>query len=87
MNQKKVTIYSTKICPFCIKAKMLFESKKIKFEEIDVSTDENLRISMVAKAGGRKTVPQIFIGEIHVGGYDDLHDLEKKGELQSLVFS
>ena len=81
----KVTIYTTPICPYCRMAKQLLERKSIVFDEIDVQDDPERRREMRAKASGRNTVPQIWIGERHVGGCDDLYDLDHAGELDALV--
>lgn len=81
---KKVVIYTTTICPFCVRAKMLLDRKKIPYEEINAE-DEKIRNQMIKKAGGAKTVPQIFIGNKHVGGSDDLYVLDKEGELDKLL--
>jgi glutaredoxin 3 len=81
----KVTIYTTKTCPYCHAAKSLLAKKGAKFDEIDVSYDHNERQRMMIKANGRRTVPQIFIGETHVGGSDDLHELERRGRLDGLL--
>jgi glutaredoxin 3 len=81
---KKIIIYSKQICPYCVKAKALLKRKGASFEEIMVLTDE-IREEMIVKSGGRKTVPQIFIGEVHVGGCDDLYALEEQGKLDSLL--
>lgn len=86
MTNKKITIYTTKICPYCIKAKTLFQKKGLSFEEID-ALDDKIREEMIKKAGGRRTVPQIFIGDFHVGGYDDLHKMELDGSLDLLIKS
>ncbi|AIK97110.1 glutaredoxin 3 [Candidatus Odyssella acanthamoebae] len=82
-----IVIYTTRVCPYCVKAKSLLTRKGIEFQEIDVSDDDSLRVSMIAKAGGRRTVPQIFIGETHVGGCDDLYALEAAGQLDALLCS
>ena len=79
-----VTIYTTTYCPYCVRAKDLFKRKGVAFEEISAE-DDAVREAMIAKAGGRRTVPQIFIGETHVGGCDDLYALEEKGELDKLL--
>lgn len=81
-----ITIYTTPGCPFCRRAKMLLTRKGAAYEEIDVS-DPALRESMIERAGGRHTVPQIFIGGQHIGGCDDLHALDAKGELDPLLQS
>ena len=81
---QKVVMYTTPICPYCVRAKRLLTQKNVKYEEIDVSRDPQLRAFMVQKAGGMMTVPQIFIGETHVGGSDELHALERAGKLAAL---
>lgn len=80
-----IEIYTTPICPYCAHAKSLLRQKKVEFREIDVAGDPALREAMVARAGGRRTVPQIFIGGTHVGGCDDLYALDKEGRLDSLL--
>lgn len=80
-----VTIYTTPICPYCNRAKDLLKAKGVAYQEIDVSADPALRDAMVEKAGGRRTVPQIFIGDTHVGGYDDLAALDKAGKLDPML--
>jgi len=75
-------MYSTPVCAYCTRAKQLLESQQIPYEEIDVMSDSTVRAHM-EKISGRRTVPQIFIGERHVGGFDDLKALYEKGELQS----
>ena len=79
----KVTIYTTPYCPYCHAAKALLKKKGIAFEEIDVQ-DRALRQKML-RANGRHTVPQIFIGEEHVGGSDDIHELDRRGQLDPLL--
>jgi len=79
-----ITIYTTSTCPYCDRAKMLFKHKGLKYEEINVE-EEHLRNKMIELAGGRRTVPQIFIGSTHVGGCDDLYALENKGKLDELI--
>lgn len=81
---KDVTIYTTKVCPYCVRAKDLFKRKGIAYTEIDAS-DDAVREAMIAKAGGRRSVPQIFIGETHVGGCDDLYALDREGKLDGLL--
>ncbi|MFZ5672974.1 MAG: glutaredoxin 3 [Pseudomonadota bacterium] len=81
----KVTIYTTPFCPYCHSAKALLRRKNVDFSEIDVSYDAEERQRMMAKANGRRTVPQIFIGETHVGGSDDLHALDRQGKLDPLL--
>ncbi len=82
-----VVIYTTPYCPYCTQAKNLLKSKGVAFEEIDVGGSREAREAMIEKAGGRYTVPQIFIGSQHVGGCDDLHALNAKGELDRLLQS
>ena len=81
---KKIIIYSTQICPFCLRAKMLLKRKNLKFEEI-ILTDEKSRDEMIEKAGGKRTVPQIFIGDKHIGGCDELYALESEGRLDEIT--
>ncbi|WP_417307743.1 glutaredoxin 3 [Devosia sp.] len=81
---KSVEIYTTAWCPYCHAAKTLLNDKGVSFNETDVS-DPELRAAMVQKANGRRTVPQIFIGDTHVGGYDDMADLERRGKLDPLL--
>ena len=78
-----VEIYTTRYCPYCVSAKALLTRKGIPFREIDVSGNWELRQKMVERAHGRMTVPQIFVGLVHVGGSDDLHALEAANRLQS----
>lgn len=80
-----VTIYTTSWCPYCRSAKTLLSKKGVAFTEIDVEGGQALRQEMTTRAGGRTSVPQIFIGERHVGGSDDLHALESRGELDKLL--
>jgi glutaredoxin 3 len=80
-----ITIYTTQLCGYCAAAKGLLRSKNAPFEEIDVSYDAALRQKMAERAGGRRSVPQIFIGDVHVGGSDDLQALERQGKLDSLL--
>jgi glutaredoxin 3 len=81
----KITIYTTSLCPYCHMAKQLLKQKGASFEEIDVGGKPTLRQEMTGKAGGRTTVPQIWIGERHVGGCDDLYALDRAGELDPLL--
>lgn len=82
-----VTIYTSPLCGFCHAAKRLLKSKGVKFNEIDVMMKPAKRQEMMSRAHGRHTVPQIFVGDIHVGGCDDLHDLERSGKLDPLLAS
>lgn len=80
-----VEIYTTRSCPYCISAKALLTRKGVAFKEIDVSGDHALRQEMIRRARGGMTVPQIFIGDIHVGGSDELHALERAHKLDPLL--
>jgi len=80
-----IEIYTTRYCPYCHAAKRLLSRKGLEFMEVDVSGDAKRRSDMVARASGRTTVPQIFIGSTHVGGYDDLSALDRAGELDLLL--
>ncbi|NGQ91189.1 glutaredoxin 3 [Rhodobacter sp. HX-7-19] len=82
---KPVEIYTTPICPYCLAAKRLLSKKGVPFTEIDVSRDPSLREKMTTRAGGRRTVPQIFIGGTHVGGCDDIHALDHAGKLDPML--
>lgn len=84
MSQKQVTIYTKPTCPYCIKAKALLDSKSVTYHEIDILALLERRNEMIEKSG-RTTVPQIFIGEAHVGGCDDLHALEAQGKLNEML--
>lgn len=79
-----VTIYTTRFCPYCVRAKQLLDHKGADYLEIAVDSDPELRQEMMAKSG-RRTVPQIWIGQQHVGGCDDLFMLERAGELNGLL--
>jgi glutaredoxin 3 len=76
-----VEIYTTTVCPYCVRAKALLKKKGVEYREINVETDESQREIMMQRSGGRRSVPQIFIGERHVGGCDDLYALDRQGEL------
>jgi glutaredoxin 3 len=84
-GMRRIRIYTTPICPYCVRAKALLKRKGAEFEEVDVFADAHARREMVQKSGGRTTVPQIFIGETHVGGSDDLAELERAGALDPLL--
>ncbi|SOB95203.1 glutaredoxin 3 [Rhodobacter maris] len=84
---KRVEIYTTRSCPYCIAAKELLSAKGVAFEETDVGADPALRRRMTERAQGGYTVPQIFIGGEHVGGCDDLHALDAAGRLDTLLAS
>lgn len=78
---KDVRVYSTQICPYCVRAKLLLEERGIPFQEIDVTRDPDTRAWLV-ETTGRRTVPQIFIGDEPIGGFDDLRELDRSGELK-----
>lgn len=80
----KIVIYTTNVCPYCVRAKALLQRKNVTFSEIKITSEET-KNEMVKKSGGRMTVPQIFIGEFHVGGCDDLYALEASGKLDELL--
>ena len=80
-----IEVFSTRICPYCVRAKKLFDRKGVAYREIDVSDDEDLRNGMIQRAGGKRTVPQIFINGQHIGGCDDLYALDAKGGLDPLL--
>jgi len=82
---RPVEIYTTPFCGYCYRAKQLLAHKGIAFAEIDVSGDPTLRADMTQRAGGRRSVPQIFIGNTHIGGCDDLYALERAGRLDPLL--
>jgi glutaredoxin 3 len=79
-----VTIYTTPYCPYCAMAKRLLAAKNVPYTEIDVSNADK-RQDMMARSAGRRSVPQIFVGSTHVGGSDDLHELERQGRLDPLL--
>lgn len=82
---KTVEIYTTSTCPYCLAAKQLLRKKGVQFSEIDVGADPRLREAMAKRAQGSRTVPQIFIGGTHVGGCDDLHELDHFGRLDPML--
>ena len=82
-----VRIFTTTYCGFCVRAKQLFERKGVDFEEIDVTGDDEARHKLVEDSGGQRTVPQIWIGKTHVGGYSDLARLDQEGKLDPLLKS
>jgi glutaredoxin 3 len=82
---KKIEIYTTNYCPFCVKAKLLLNKKRIKFYEIDVSNDESLREKMSSMANGARSVPQIFVDNIHIGDCDKIHKLDQENKLDKLL--
>ncbi len=80
----EITVYTTPFCPYCIAAKRMLKKKGAKFTEIDVS-DQNKREAMITRSNGKYTVPQIFIGSRHIGGFDDLSELDALEELDPLL--
>ncbi|GAB0149919.1 glutaredoxin 3 [Marichromatium gracile] len=80
----RVTLYTTQTCPYCIRARRLLERKGVVYEEIDINDDPAQRAVMIERSG-RHTVPQIFIGERHIGGYDDMAELDVCGDLDPLL--
>ena len=81
----QVTIYTKPFCPFCIRAVSLLEKKGVAFDEISAAFDADKKAEMLERSGGRATYPQIFIGETHVGGCDDIMALERAGKLDPLL--
>jgi len=81
----KVEVYSTEYCPFCVRAKALLRNKGVAFTEIDVTNDPALREKMVQLAGGRRTVPEIFINGKIIGGFDELRALDLAGKLDQML--
>lgn len=80
-----IEIYTTPVCPYCVRAKQLLSQKGAAYKEIDVTRDDALREEVIAKSGGRRTVPQIFINGQHIGGFDDLSALDRAGKLDPLL--
>ncbi|GAB4286682.1 MAG: glutaredoxin 3 [Oscillatoriaceae cyanobacterium] len=81
----KVEIYTWQTCPYCIRAKMLLSWKGVKFIEYKIDGDGAARVKMAERANGRRTVPQIFVNNQHIGGCDDLYQLDTEGKLDSLL--
>ena len=82
---KNIIVYTGPFCNFCDAAKRLFARNNISFKEIDISTKDGLRDEMIQKANGKRTIPQIFFDDYHVGGYVELRELEKSGELNNIL--
>lgn len=80
-----VEVYTTNYCPYCVRAKDLLTRKGVAFKEIDVTGDDEARVALVQKSGGRRTVPQIFINGESMGGYDDIAALDRDGKLDPLL--
>lgn len=85
MAQPKIQIYTTRTCPFCIRAKSLLDQKGVKYDETDVGADASKRAAMTQRANGKRSVPQIFIGDTHVAGCDELYALERAGKLAPML--
>ena len=84
---KNITMYTGPLCNFCDAAKRLFLRNNLKYKEIDISTKDGLRDEMIKKANGKRTIPQIFFDDQHIGGYDEVRALEKENKLQDLLKS
>ena len=82
---RPVTIYTKPWCGFCRRAKGLLDRKGVAFDEVDLTREPDREAEMTERAGGRRTVPQVFVGDVHVGGSDDLAALEARGELDALL--
>ena len=82
---KNIIMYSGPMCAFCDAAKRLLLRNNLEYKEIDISTGTELRDEMIKKANGKRTIPQIFFDENHIGGYQELRELEKSGKLQTLL--
>tara|TARA_Y100001960_G_scaffold64340_1_gene67555 strand:- start:109 stop:363 length:255 start_codon:yes stop_codon:yes gene_type:complete len=82
---KNITIYTGPLCNFCDAAKRLFARNNLSYKEIDISTKDGLRDEMIKKANGKRTIPQIFFDDHHVGGYVELRELEKTGKLNNIL--
>jgi len=82
---KNITVYSGPLCNFCEAAKRLLARNNLTYTEIDISTKDGLRDEMIKKSNGKRTIPQIFFDDHHVGGYVELRELEKTGELNNLL--
>ena len=82
---KKITMYTCPMCSFCDAAKRLLQRNNLSFNEIDISSKDGLMEEMIKKAKGKRTIPQIFFNEYHVGGYQELRALEKEGKLLNLI--
>lgn len=80
-----VTIYTTRSCVFCLRAKEFLRSRGVAYREVDVSRDDEARARLVEQSNGQRTVPQIFVGDVHVGGYTDMLALDRDGKFQPLL--
>ena len=81
----KIEVYSTAVCPYCVAAKNLLKSKGLEWTEVRIDTDAGQREAMLTRSGGRRSVPQIFVNDQHVGGYDDLVAADRSGKLQQML--
>jgi len=81
----EIVIYTTQTCPYCRRAEAFFEGRGLPFKQVDVTGDDEMRVKLVEMSGGQRTVPQIFIGGVSVGGYSDLIKLDAKGGLDDLL--
>ncbi len=81
----KIEVYSTAVCPYCVAAKNLLKARGLEWTEVRVDTDPSQREAMLARSGGARTVPQIFINDQHVGGFDDLAAADRSGKLAELL--
>ena len=82
---KKILMYSGRMCNFCEAAKRLLDRNNLKYEVIDISNGDGIRDEMIKKSNGKRTIPQIFFNDYHVGGYQELRELEKENKLQELL--
>ena len=82
---KNIIMYTGPMCNFCDAAKRLFSRNNIKYQEIDISSKDGLMDEMIKKSNGRRTIPQIFFDDLHIGGYKELRDLEKEKKLENLL--
>jgi len=85
MSTPEIVMYSTHVCPYCDRARALLQRKQATFREIKIDTQPEERAVMMTRSGGRRTVPQIFIGDRHVGGFDDMVALDRAGQLDPLL--
>ena len=83
----KVEIYTWASCPFCMRAKSLLKTKNVDFIEYSIDGDDEARVKMAQRANGKRSLPQIFINDAHIGGCDDIHTLERQGNLDKLLVS
>jgi glutaredoxin 3 len=83
----KVEIYTWSTCPFCLRAKSLLNKKGVNFTEYSIDGDDDARAKMAQRANGRRSVPQIFINDNHIGGCDDIHALDRQGKLDEMLAS